>query len=42
MCVLIFLQFLSETFLILRRIQSDGITNLHVKYPMFLADYIQT
>jgi len=28
MCVLIFLQFLSETFLILRRIQPDSITNV--------------
>jgi len=27
---------MSETFLILRRIQRDMYTHLHVKYPLFL------
>jgi hypothetical protein len=39
------LQFLSETFLILRRIQRDIIINcidLHVKYPLFQSDFNET
>jgi hypothetical protein len=39
------LQLLSETFLILRRIERDVITNVHrfsVKYPFFLSDLNET
>jgi hypothetical protein len=44
-CFLIFLQFLSETFLILRRIERNTIKLyicLHVKYPLFLSDFNET
>jgi hypothetical protein len=40
-----FLNLLSETFLILRRIQRDIIVNVHrshVKYPLFLSDFNET
>jgi hypothetical protein len=39
------LQFLSETFLILRRIEQDVIKMcvvLHVKYPLLLSDFNDT
>jgi hypothetical protein len=45
MCVFIFSTILSETFLILRRIQRDIIINVHrssVKYPLFLSDFNET
>jgi hypothetical protein len=45
MCVLIFLQLLSETFLSLRRIQQDVVKKyigLHVKYRLFLLDFNET
>jgi len=44
-CVSIFLQFLSETFLILRRIERHFIKMyicLHVKYTLFLTDINET
>ena len=45
-CVFWFaLQFLSETFLILRRKERDVIkmcVGLHVKYPLFLSDFNET
>jgi hypothetical protein len=45
MCVLIFSTNLSETFLILRRIQPDIITNVHrpsCKLPVILAKFLLT
>ena len=45
MCVWIFCAPLSETFLILRRIEQDIIINahtFHAKYPLFLSDFNQT
>jgi hypothetical protein len=43
-CALIFYTNLSETFLILRRIERDMIkvyTGLRVKYPLFLSQFIE-
>jgi hypothetical protein len=45
MCVLIFSTILSETFLIVRRIQRDIIINVHrslCKVPLLLSDFIET
>ena len=45
MCLLIFLQLLSETFLILEIIQRDIVANLkslHVRHPLFLSDFNKT
>ena len=45
MCVLIFSTTFSETFFILRRIQSDIITNVHrsaCKVPIILSDFNET
>ena len=44
MCVDFFYNFLSETFLILRRIKLDiiKVPSLHVKYPSFLSDTKET
>jgi hypothetical protein len=45
MCVLTFLQLLSATFLILRRIQLDITINVHrssCKVPLFLSDFNET
>jgi hypothetical protein len=45
MYVLIFCTILSETLLILRRIQQDIIVTVHglyVKYPLFLSDFNET
>jgi len=46
MCVFLFsLQFMSETFLILRRNERDMITSRigrHGKYPLFLSDFNET
>jgi hypothetical protein len=45
MCVLIFSTILTETFLILRRIQWDIVVTVHglyVKYPLFLSDFNET
>jgi len=44
MCVLIFSTILSESFLILRRIERDVILVqvLNVKYPLFMSDFSRT
>jgi hypothetical protein len=45
MCVLIVFINLSETFLILRRIERDMVKLcicLHLKYPVFLSDFNET
>ena len=45
MCVLIFYAILSQSFLILRRVQRDTIKkyiDLHVKYASFLSDFNET
>jgi hypothetical protein len=44
-CVQIFLQLLSEAFLILRSIQRDNSVNVHsvdVKYLLFVSDFSET
>jgi hypothetical protein len=38
----VYLQFLSETFFVITRIERDMYGDVHVKYPLFLPDFIDT